>query len=272
MKAAFSLAVWLLLSSAASGFADTVELNGITSLFGEKLAFMVLHRLDRNQPVSFVLSEGGSQFGVKLLAVDVLNARVQIEQAGQLQSVRLCSAPAMAMILTKALAEDAGQYPVPRQLTPQEQTQIQNFLSRDQDVSRIPSGNPIYLGAATANPGSAKSDAAPVNNTANGPDGTVANNGPADPDTAQPPASSPGDPTGDTSSSSPVDYTKQYWYVTSVGIERNRLATANQVLDGAMEPLPRTPLTPPGTPPVLIGPETFFPNQIPGFAYGGSVD
>ena len=273
MKAACLLPLLLLLSSAASDFADTVQLNGITSLFGEKLAFLVVEQPGQNQPVSFILSEGQSQFGIKLLAVDIANCRVKIEQSGQMQSVRLCSAPIVAMPMAMAMAEDAGRYPVPRQPTPQEQLQIQNFLNGDQDVPKIVSGNPIYLGAASpGNTGATKPGAAPGGAGASGgSDSTVVNNGSADPGTAQS-DSAPDNSASDTSNSSKTDYTKQFWYMTSMNIERNRLATANQVASGTMDPLPRTPLTPAGTPPALVGPETFFPDQIPGFQYGGSVD
>jgi hypothetical protein len=281
--------VFLLLGLGAdANFADPVELNGITCLFGENMAVLVLHQPAQTRPVSFVLSEGGSRFGIKLLAVDVVNHRVKIEQAGQMQYLRLCSAPDLAM--NPAPDETLTAPGEARPLNPREQSQLDNFLNQDDEAHRIKSGNPavnpVYYGAPY--PGSGKSDSAPGNSASSSATGSGARaeSGPSgssdspavDAVTADPGSAGLGNSTGDSSTgsdsttSTAEDYTKQYWYVVSEGIEQNRLATANQVMSGAMDPLPRTPLTPAQTPPALIGSDTFFPNHIPGFPYTGSVD
>ena len=332
MKPCLRLGILLLVASAGSVFADPVELNGITSLFGENTAFLMLHPQSQTEPVSFALTAGESRFGIKLLAVDPRGHRATIEQAGETLYLRLCSAPDVA---SATLQEGNPGWTRGRRLTQQEKSDLAHFLNQDPQVQGIKSGtakaNPV---PAAPYPGSTKSDSAPsasqtannsptassatsgssstgsstasstANSTANSTASSTANStgsstgsstgglgnqisdNAATDSGASAASSTSGSVTGtsitsstsvastsaDATASAEADDTTQYWYVTSVGIEQNRLATASQVLSGALNPLPRTPLTPAQTPASLVGSETFFPNHIPGFVYTGSVD
>jgi hypothetical protein len=278
MKTSLSLAALLLLSGAKNSFADTIELNGITRLLGENMAFVVLHQPSQTKPVSFILSEGQSQFGIKLLAVDFAHHRAKIEQSGQVQDLRLCSAPDLT--LPEASVENSGQPFAAIRISPQEQQQLNYFLNQDEYVQKLKSGSPVPIPAYPGFVGNKQSGNGSGNSTSS-PGNSIGNNGTADQGGAQSGSSadsSTSSSSGSSSSSSAftansnTDYTKEYWYVTSRNIELNRLNTAPQVANGDMGPLPRTPLTPPNTASYLIGSDTFFPNHIPGFVYGGSVD
>jgi hypothetical protein len=271
MKPGLSLATLLLLSGAGALFADSVELNGITSLFGENTAFLVLYSSSQADPISFALTEGGSRYGVRLVAVDFAHRRAEIEQAGETQYLRLCTAPDAALGL-----DPAGKpgWLRGRRLSPQELSQLGRFLNEDAEAQQIKSGtpvvNPVNYGAPY--PASAKSDAAPGSAADASSSGSASGSS-----TGSSMVTSSSSPSGaatgsDAAASAATDYTKQYWYVASLGIERNRIATASQVLSGAMSALPRTPLTPANTPADLVGAETFFGSHIPGFPDTSSVD
>jgi hypothetical protein len=287
MKSSCLLAVLLLLSGIGRCFADAIELNGITCLFGDKMAVLVLHGPAQIKPVSFALSEGQSRFGIKLLAVDATNHSVKIEQSGVEQSLRLCGIPVLAMPDTRVTAVDGSR--LPRPLTSQEQSEVDRFVKEDQDAQKIKAGNPVVnvVNVGTPPP-SIISSGASANSSGSSSGGTSAGssaagsgsvNGGAAGQGGTPGAGSSADglagsaSTGSGSaSSSSVDYTQEPWYRASLVMEQNRLATAAMVSSGDMEPLARTPLTPPQTPPGLIGPDTFFSNRIPGFVDQSSVD
>ena len=271
MKPCLSLVTLLLLSGAGGVFAGTVELNGITSLFGEKTAFLVLYSSPQADPVSFALTEGGSRYGVSLVAVDLDHRRAEIEQAGAIQYLRLCAAPDQTLGLDPV--EKPG-WLRGRRLSSQERSQLGRFLNEDAEAQQIKSGapvvNPVNYGAPY--PASAKADAAPggaANASSTGSASGASTGSSMVSSSSSPSGSAPG---ADAAANAGADYTKQYWYVASLGIEKNRIATASQVLSGAMGALPRTPLTPANTPADLIGSETFFASHIPGFPDTSSVD
>ena len=282
MKSAGALAALLLFSGISGSLADTIELNGITCLFGDKMAVLVLHEPSQAKPVSFALSEGESRFGIKVLAVDAANHVVKIEQSGVEQSLRLCATPVLAMPdAPKAAADEAK---LPRPLSPEEQSQIDQFLQQDQDAQRIKAGKPVVnvlpVGTPPASPGSSGAAGNSAVGLSDG--GSLAGSSSVNSGTGAPGTSGTSGSTDSlagnastgsgSAASSGENYTLEYWYRTSLVIEQNRLATAAEVSSGDMEALPRTPLTPPQTPPALIGPDTFFSSRIPGFVDQSTVD
>lgn len=282
MKTCLSLAAILLLSGVGNNFADTIELNGITRLSGENMAFLVLHQAPQTKPVSFILSEGQSQFGIKLLAVDIANHRAKIEQAGQVQDLRLCSAPDLT--LPEASGENSGQPSAAIRLLPQERQQLDYFLNQDEYVQKLKAGSPLPVQAYPGFAGNTQSGNGNGNNgsgnSSSGSGNSIANNGAAGQGGAQPGGTADGSTSSSASSSSSnpgsassssTDYTDQYWYVTSRNVELTRLMTADQVVNDGLQPLPRTPLTPANTPSYLVSADTFFGNHIPGFVCGGSM-
>jgi hypothetical protein len=281
----FLLLAPLLMASVVTAFAgDTVELNGMTSLFGENIAFMLLHQQGPAAPVSFYLLQGQSRHGIKLLAVDVANRRVQIERDGQTQYMRLSAAPDLTVPDEPAMV--IGRRGGIRHIIPAQQAQLDQFLNQDPDVQKIISGQPIftgaYVGAPLPGPGSSgnSSGGSSTGNSSSGSNSgsdssgsTAANNNTGSQSSsgssnANSPVNANSTPATSASATKP-DYTQQPWYQLSQAIERNRLNTAPQVMIGEMEPLPRTPLTPPNTPPILIGADTYFANRISNFSYVG---
>ena len=244
MKATFAAAFsgLLLLAGMLKSSADTVELNGLTSLFGNKMAFLVLYQPAQTKPISFTLSEGESQFGIKLIGVDVGGHRVQVEQCGLKSFLHLCSTPDLT-----APADGATELAADKPVAPDEKA-IASYLS-SVEVDRIKSG------------------IASVNFSAAG--GDKKNAG-----TASDPGSSKdsGNPINSGPASSQKNQSDEVWYQESLIIEQNRIATVKDVLAGDLTPWPRTPLTPAGTPAKLIGKETFFSNHIPHYVVPGYLN
>lgn len=283
MKKSLTLAT-LLIATGTTGFAgDTVELNGITSLFGQKMAFMLLHQQGPAAPVSFYLMEGQSQHGIKLVTVDLANCRVQIERDGQKQYMRLSSAPDLTVTEAPLIP---GRHGGIHRITPVEQARLDQFVSTDGAVQKILSGQPIYTGAyigappaGTGSPGSSgnspggsENGTSSTSDSSGGTGGTGVNSTQGSNTGANSSSSASQGADASNSTASTDDYTKQYWYWTSRNVELNRIDTATKVLSGEMEPLPRTPLTPANTPPALVGTETFFGSHIPGFPDNSSVN
>ena len=236
MKTALILSASLLL---AGGFpasaASSVELNGIVCLFGGKSAILVLSRETEANPTSFMLSEGESQFGIKLLAVDAARQRVLIEQSGLKQYLKICYAPNLT---TPANGETGVETGGLRLL---EEKAVADFLASEV-VQRIKAGDYVWYGRTSG--GNQTAEAA---NTAD-------NSAPA------------------SSSRTQKDYTKENWYQDCLGIEESRINYAKEILAGEIPPLPRTPLTPPGTPGKLMDREILYSSHIPGYRMTGYVD
>lgn len=240
--------------------ADSVELNGITCLPGEKLACLLLYQTSRQQPLNFTLAEGASRFGYKLIEVDAGGRRVLVEHDGSKHYVRICSPPELI-----APASDGSSKSVADRPAQTDEQAVFNFLGSE-EAARIQAGNPLWPGVligAGNRPGSSGNSAAGDG----GQNNSGANNGTTDlPDNG---------PSGQTTSSAGQNQAKtparEPWYQESLNIERARIANAAAVVVGNMEPFPRTPLTPPGTPAALVGHEVFFSNQIPGFQFSPSL-
>ena len=298
---------------ACAGFAQSVELNGLASLAGEKWACFSRPN-DPNRP-GFILAEGESRDGIKLLSADVAAGRVQIDDHGQKFSLRICS----SFALTFAVAS--------------QKTVLLNQNHRDtSSVSMSPAADapPLDVGEQfqimAGNPGWGTIPPAPARTSANGnvaapvaanaagtsaPEAASASaptapsqisSTPArtssfaqSPKNAEPPAATtpasaeganPNPPVqnsnpqpqatasvsiGANSSTAP-DVTQAFWYQESMNIEQSRIETAAEVLAGNATPWPRTPLTPPGTDPQLVGQETFFASQISGYIAPGFLN
>ena len=239
-------ALLLLAGSLNSSAADLVELNGITCLCGEKMAFLVLHQPAQTDPLNFALAEGESQFGFKLLAVDAIGHRVQIEKCGVKKFLRLGCAPDVTALnhLQPAAAADPGALVEPVSM---DGSSVASYLNSE-ELQRIKSGHPIWNAAVAG---------VDKKNTG-GQNASAGNNAVA--------ASNPGAP------SSQPDYTGELWYQESLSIEQSRAMTANDVFTGKLTPFPRTPLTPPETPGQLVGQEVYFANYIPGFRVTGFLN
>ena len=242
MKAFLTFAGFLLLAgNVKSAAADTVALNGITSLFGQSSAFLVLYQSAQSQPITFSLSEGEARFGVKLIAVDMSSHRAQIERNGLKEYLHLMSAPNLsgAGNLAQVIDDNSSKS------SPAAQAEVLRFLSQNQEVKKVQAGNPSIASANSRN-----LDSSPIDHA----------------------GQSAIDSASNFASQSSTDFTQAGWYQDSLNIEQNRIATAQQVLSGEMSPWPLTPLTPAGTPAVLVGKDTLYSSHIPHFVDRSSVD
>ena len=248
----------VLLLGTLRNFADTVELNGLTCLFGDNLACFILYQPAAAKPQTFMLSEGESKFGIKLVAVDGAHRRALIEQCGVKKYVRIGGVPDLSpaenatLELVATAAEIAG-----GALTPAEQKILDGFLVGNPEVDRIRAGKPIYNFSATK-----KSASESDNGSSTSPrSGTTPASTPIPSTATGSPAVAAGEPV--------KDPTKEVWYVESLIIEQDRITSAEDVMARRATPLPRTPFTPANTPARLIGKETFFSNHIPGYIVPG---
>lgn len=247
MKACSILGSLLLLAGCLNmPAADSVELNGITCLCGEKMACFLLYQPAQTKPINFTLAEGESQFGFKLLTVDAVGQRVQIEKCGLKKFLRLGSAPevtAPANAETSATADPA----VLGEPVSADGKSVASYLASE-ELQHIKSGHPVW-NASVAGAGKSSTGG----QQANPANATVA-------------ASNSGTP------SSQPDYASELWYQESVSIEQSRAMTVNDVLTGKLTPFPRTPLTPSETPAQLVSQEVYFANYIPGYKVTGFLN
>ena len=258
----------LLLAGSFNVFAaDVVELNGISCLGGERMAFLVLYQPALPRPLGFMLAEGESRFGWKLLAVDAASHRVQVEKCGVKKYLRLDSAPDLTV---SASSELAAATEVPISVPPflADGKSLVGYLD-SAEVTCIQAGNPIWTGAvagagknsgSSQNSSGSQTSAASVNSSGQN---SVAVGGSGNPNN---PAANPAAP------ASAPNYAGEVWYQESISIEQSRAQTAEDVLAGKLTPFPRTPLTPASTPGQLVSEEVYFAGNIPGFKVTGFLN
>ena len=287
-------AALLLAGGMSLAAADSVELNGITCLPGENLACFLLYQPTLTKPLTFMLGEGESRFGFKLLAVDAPGHRVLVEQCGVKKYVRIGSAPELIVTPAGPKAATAMTNPAATVTKPTaaEEQAVARYLASD-EVQRIQAGKPILPGAlasAVNNSASSQNSAAGAGNAGqnanavNSTGGQTANaasdannlgqnfNAGTGGDLVASVGTSSGSPASAAAPAGQNSYTGEVWYQESLALEQWRAMTAAQVLDGSMTPFPRTPLTPPGTPTQLVGQDVYFASHIPGYKVIGYLD
>ena len=294
MKTSWFLGALLLMAGGISlPAADSVELNGITCLPGENLACFLLYQPTLTKPLTFMLGEGDSRYGFKLLAVDAPGRRVLVEQCGVKKFVRIGSAPELLVTPAKpkAVMSTTEQVATVTKPTREEEQAVARYLASEA-VQRIQAGKPIPPGAldnATKNSANGQNTATGAGNTVQNANAGTSNGGQtasAAVDANNPgqnfnagtggglvaSVGSSGSPTSSATPSGQNSYTSEVWYQQSLALEQWRAATAAQVLDGSMTPFPRTPLTPPGTPTQLVGQDVYFASHIPGYKVIGFLN
>lgn len=208
-----------------------IVLNGITTIFGDKRALFKVWSPDREQ-LCF-LAEGQRDGDILLLAVDMRAGKIKIRDHGVVQVVSMCQPPALALAGknsapigdTSLPADSNGLATAPADNTPTTGTEFQNTnsVTTSQTVSQV--------GAANAKSDSTADTGTAANNTGS------ENSGAANANAPKP------DP---------------WWVVGSKAIEKARIQSADLIASGKADPEPLTPLTPPGTPAYLIGPDQVF--------------
>jgi hypothetical protein len=273
MKTVLSFSVALLLAGDLRvSAADSVELNGFSCLGGEKLACFLLYQPSALKPRTFMLAEGESKYGFKLLAVDTAGQQALVEKCGVKKYVHINSTP--ELIATETPETEAVPETSSRPAAPDART-LASYFNSD-ETARIQAGNPLLPTAVIPGTGKNFNNGTDASNP--GSNGGSANsgnqNGAASPGTGGQiaagnlnfSASSSGTAAGQNSQAN------ELWYQESLSIEQSRVMTADDVASGKLSPFPRTPLTPAATPSQLVGDEVYYSDHIPGYKVTGYLN
>jgi hypothetical protein len=210
----------------------TVLLNGITGAPGHNRVFLQISFSD-SSPENIFLAEGQTWRGIKLLAVDFPSASIRIENGGKIQTIKICETPN----LLAAPAENHS-----------------GNIASVQSVSER-GGDSAASGTTGATPGVGLPQPEAME---------VSSRKTADSNSRAANAASGGSNSADAAANPPGSHVYYWWLQDAKDIEQTRLATAQSVLAGEMAPQPLTPLTPPGTPAGLIGPDSVYMEHGPG--------
>ena len=255
MKVLKHLLLTSLLTSATSGWAaGEVALNGIACLPGKRYAMFEVSQSVTSQK-AIMLAEGETLNGLTLISVDAGAGRVEVEQDGVRQSLRIGSASGGPLPSLLQLVESVrARYEyIPKRSN--NLTDAQNDLA---EQYQIMAGNPGFGTIPAKTPDNSRSVEKSPDTAAKATDNDFKSVD-GSPDTV---------PTDSTKAT--TDKTQEYWYKESTRIEARRIASAADVLAGEMDPWPRTPLTPPITPSSLVRREFYFSNHsatglVPGY-------
>lgn len=252
----------LLLGGAVFCSAQSVELNGFVRLAGENWACFT--RPNEPDQRGFMLGEGETGHGIKLVAVEFAKGIVVVEDQGERRTLRLRSATSefSAFVPDTGLQTNGGLVSADRD----ERSKVDNVAGLDLgEQYQMMAGTPGWgtIPATTLHPSGAAAPAGGQGSATVSGSSTMSN--PANTQTETTVATFVG-------TSSGSDPTQEQWYQESQNIEASRLETAKDVLTGDSTPLPRTPLTPPGTDPRLIGRETFYGSHIPHYITPGYLN
>jgi hypothetical protein len=215
--------------SAGTALPGPLEVRGLTTMPGLRCAFFHVPAADSNLPPEFMVGEGESRFGIRVIAVDARQARVRIDYAGHLQDLVVLNAT--NLLPNASVNGPAGnQSAAPLDpATAGENSTAENLAEERQALALVRSQLCAGGRRSGANPN--------VPAYSNGVDPAQALQAEAN----------------------------TQWYQEALSMEKSRVADAQAVLAGEQTPWPRTPLTPAGTPAALVGSETLWANKIAGF-------
>ena len=210
----------------------TVLLNGITGAPGHNRVFLQIS-FSNSSSENIFLAEGQTFRGVKLLAVDFPSATIRIENGGKIQTIKICNTP---NLLAAPAENNSGNI-----------ASVQSVSERG--------GDSAAPGATVATPAGSfsQTEVGEISSRKTDSSNSHAGN-----------AASGGSNPGDAAANPPGSHVYYWWLQDAKDIEQTRLATAQSVLAGDMAPQPLTPLTPPGTPAGLIGPDSVYMEHGPG--------
>ena len=228
------------LSSAAP---SEFEMNGIVMVPGGKRVLIKTHDATGSE-INFMLAEGQSRNGIKLLSVDTKNNLAEFDNHGTLQVLKICPTPELTVAFSSSPNQHFASAPSPSsaatgKMAPRTST------SENPPNEPIGAVHPGYVAGATGG-GSAS---------------TISGGAPPAATTGANPANGATAGTSSAPDSSSAEKAT-WWYTGSQEIEQARLETEDAVRQGVLPPYPLTPLTPTGTPPELIGPEQAFFNHF----------
>ena len=227
-----------------------ITLNGLTTILGDKRALFKVQS-DYGGKESYFLAEGQSAGGIQLLSVDIKAGRIKVNNHGVIQTIALCQPPDLSTLV--ATAGNVGISHAGRQnygLPSDGSGQLS-----DTETAGAAIGQNSLDGKLAAGVDGLPGDTALDNKVSQNDNGSQ-NAG----------ASNPGTNTTTSDSGSADNGAANEKGIpnnlrASREFERLRIQTASGVYNGTDEPIPLTPLTPPGTPMALIGPDrAWFPN------------
>jgi hypothetical protein len=249
--------VWLAVSMAAEGQVrmaaapqaqrppPEIKLNGLTTILGDKRALFKV-RYDSGQVESYFLAEGQCAGAIKLLFVDIRAGTIKVNSHGVTQTASLCDPPDLSILMASEIGGEKTGSSFSRQ----------NIPGNSSAVS-VQGGSPTAGGGTS---GQNFGEAVPAGKSATG----TANSSPGD--TGSRSSGNPGKPddgsqnSGGAGSGNTAQLPEPFALRAAREFERLRIESASGVYNGNDEPLPLTPLTPPGTPKALIGPDrAWFP-------------
>jgi hypothetical protein len=217
-----------------------ITLNGIMAISDDKRALFKVRDQSSGKEKSYILSEGQRDGDIELLSVEMKNSTITVNNHGVVQTIAICKTPVFPPV-ENTVAAAGGVNPSangnPGISNGFDQTPAPEFQSANGQSTSFQSGYQAGWSANSKTPSSTDN-------------GSTANND----------QNSGGSNSGGPNSSAPK--TDPWWVRGSEAVERARVETAYEVLNGTAAPAPLTPLTPPGTPANLIGSEQLFFNHM----------
>jgi hypothetical protein len=214
---------------------------------GSNWAFFRVTFSGDTSEADFMLAEGQSRYGIELLAVNTPSGTVTIRKQGLTQTLFICQPPVLLATTDSATTST---------LLPKDANSVAGGMASTPGGETHPADAPRFAHPVHA--------AGWGNNPRNGTADDSANNPVSADDASASSTSSAG-----TGSQTTQEQVYQWWTKEAQKIEQARLETAQRVLAGEWPPYPLTPLTPPGTPPTLIGPDSLFMEHGPGMIVSG---
>lgn len=222
-----------------------IVLDGVTTILGDNRACFKVTFTAGAPEVGFMLAEGQARYGIKLLAVDARLNAVTIRNQGLTQIIPICKTPTLPATATagaNASVRLGGHDNPGTVFTGNVETQG----NETQPAANGQFSQGHVIGAGGLQNGSSGNNNDSSGNTDNSGDGS-SNGSSAD--------------AGDNTTHTQL---YQWWVKEAEKIERARIETASRVMAGEWPPYPLTPLTPPHTPPQLIGANSLYMDHGPG--------
>jgi hypothetical protein len=244
-RLAAGLVVWVasVEAQATQPVPAAIVLNGITTILGDNRACFRVIFTGGLREEDLMLAEGQSRYGIQLLAVDTKLNTVIISNQGLSRTVPICKTPTLLAGAVSGTGDISAA-----------KAGVRNGSGTTSSSAGQASGSEIQPGddGQTARPGSASSLSG--SSPGNPQPGSSSNNHDASGNNtsgAIDPGSSAVTGSASANDNAILDY--HWWAKEAQKIELAREATAQQVMDGTVQPFPLTPLTPPATPAQLVG-------------------
>lgn len=222
--------------SAVASAQDAVTLNGLMTAFDQKYALFKVDAPGSPSGQNYILKEGQKRGDLELVSIDTTARTVTIRNHGVIQAIDICPEPKLVYTVDASQGNNG--------VRPGSESEVMAWLQTQAVASQNSVGGstaPVYGHVV----GSATSPNPPSNDGAGG-------------DAAASASAADGNGFGGVDVSKPAPKLDPWWIRGSQTVEAARIQSAQAVLDGKADPQPLTPLTPPGTPAVLIGPEQLF--------------